>query len=191
VNATPLAPIPQPPTGVTATPGNAQVSLSWTASSGATSYNVKRSTTNGGPYTTVGSTGGTSFTNTGLTNGTAYFYVVTAANASGESGNSAQVTATPQAVAPAPPTGVTASANKPGRLSVRWVQSVTAGVTQNAIFRRTSTGSYPASPIATIPANTQYQNDGLSKGTTYCYVVTAISSSGSSAPSNESCGSPK
>jgi cellulose 1,4-beta-cellobiosidase len=191
VNATPQAPVPQPPTGVTATPGNAQVSLGWTASSGATSYNVKRSTVTGGPYTTVGTTGGTSFTNTGLTNGTTYFYVVTAVNASGESSNSSQVNATPQAVVPAPPTGVIASANKPGRLSVRWTQSTTPGVAQNGIFRRTSTGTYPASPTATIPANTQYQNDGLTKGTTYCYVVTAISSAGASAPSNESCGSPK
>ncbi|MCA1607668.1 MAG: hypothetical protein LC775_19875, partial [Acidobacteria bacterium] len=41
---------PAAPTGLTATAGNAQVALSWTASSGATSYNVKRSTTSGGPY---------------------------------------------------------------------------------------------------------------------------------------------
>ncbi|RPH71651.1 MAG: DUF1929 domain-containing protein, partial [Myxococcaceae bacterium] len=54
-SATPQAATPQPPTGLTATPGNTQVSLSWTASSGATSYNVKRSTVSGGPYTTVGS----------------------------------------------------------------------------------------------------------------------------------------
>ena len=37
------------------TAGNAQVSLSWSASSGAASYNVKRATVSGGPYTTVGS----------------------------------------------------------------------------------------------------------------------------------------
>ena len=33
------------PTGLTPTPGNNQVSLSWTAPSGATGYNVKRATT--------------------------------------------------------------------------------------------------------------------------------------------------
>ena len=43
---------PPPPTGLTPTAGNAQVALTWNASSGATSYNVKRSTTSGGPYTT-------------------------------------------------------------------------------------------------------------------------------------------
>ncbi len=87
--------IPNPPTGLTATAGNGQVSLSWTGSTGATSYNVKRSTTSGGPYTTVGSSSSTSFTNTGLTNGTTYFYVVTSVNTAGESGNSNQASATP------------------------------------------------------------------------------------------------
>src|SRR5262245_27623289 len=46
---------PLAPAGLSATPGNGQVTLSWNASSGATSYNVKRATTNGGPYTTIAS----------------------------------------------------------------------------------------------------------------------------------------
>src|SRR5207248_1488504 len=41
------------PAGLTATPGNAQVSLAWPASVGATSYDVKRATVSGGPYTAV------------------------------------------------------------------------------------------------------------------------------------------
>ena len=88
---------PPAPTNLTATPGNAQVSLSWTASTGATGYNVKRGTATGGPYTTVSplNLSATTFTDTGLTNGTAYFYVVTATNSAGESSNSNQATATP------------------------------------------------------------------------------------------------
>jgi fibronectin type 3 domain-containing protein len=190
-SATPQAPTPQPPLGLTATPGNAQVALSWSASSGATSYNVKRATVSGGPYTTVASTGATSFTDTGLTNGTTYYYVVSAVNASGESGNSSQASATPQSVAPAPPTKLIASPNKPGRLSLHWTQSTTPGVAQNAIYRRTSTGSYPATPTATIGANTGYQDNGLTSRTTYCYVVTAIGGGLESAKSNESCAAPK
>ena len=95
--------VPPAPTNLAATAGNAQVALTWTAASGATSYNVKRSTTNGGPYANV-QTGvtGTSFTNTGLTNGTPYYYVVTALNASGESPVSLQASGTPTA-----PTGDT------------------------------------------------------------------------------------
>lgn len=92
--------VPSAPTGLAATAGNAQVSLSWAASSGATSYGVQRSTTSGGPYTQVAAPAVTNWTDTGVTNGTAYFYVVSALNAVGTSANSAQVSATP--VAPNP-----------------------------------------------------------------------------------------
>ncbi|MFN2513923.1 MAG: fibronectin type III domain-containing protein [Pyrinomonadaceae bacterium] len=97
-SATPTAPPTPPaaPTGLTATAGNAQVALSWTASSGATSYNVKRSTTSGGPYTTIApGVTTTSYTDASVTNGTTYYYVVTAVNSTGESANSNQASATP------------------------------------------------------------------------------------------------
>ena len=86
--------IPNVPTGLSVTPGGTQVVLSWSPSNGATNYNVKSSTVNGGPYTTIGSTAATSFTNTGLANGTTYYYVVSAVNSYGESTNSAQISAT-------------------------------------------------------------------------------------------------
>jgi parallel beta-helix repeat protein len=92
--------VPAAPTGLMATAGNAQVSLSWTAPAGATSYNVQRSTVSGGPYAQVAAPTVTSWTDTGVTNGTAYFYVVSAVNAAGASANSAQVSATP--IAPNP-----------------------------------------------------------------------------------------
>lgn len=91
--------VPTAPTGLGAVPGDGQVQLTWNAVSGATGYNVKRSTTNGGPYSNVNTTPvtATTFTNTGLTNGATYYYVITAVNASGESPVSTQVSATPQA----------------------------------------------------------------------------------------------
>lgn len=96
--------VPGAPSGLTATPGNGQVSLSWTAASGATEYNVYRGTASGGPYTNIQSNlVATSFTNTGLTNGTTYYYVVTGTNGVGEGANSNQASATPVA----PPTVVT------------------------------------------------------------------------------------
>jgi hypothetical protein len=102
VNATPTAPVAPPaaPAGLTATPGNAQIILSWTASAGATSYHLKRGTTSGGPYTQVATPVATTFTDTGLTNGATYYYVVSALNTAGESANSAQASATPAAAAP-------------------------------------------------------------------------------------------
>ena len=92
------ASVPPAPTGLTATAGNAQVQLGWAASSGATGYNVKRSTTSGGPYSNIATNvAGTSFTDTTVVNGTTYFYVVTAVNAGRKSPVSNQASATPQA----------------------------------------------------------------------------------------------
>ncbi|MBM3580457.1 MAG: hypothetical protein FJX37_00635 [Alphaproteobacteria bacterium] len=96
------APPPAAPTNVVATPGNAQVILTWNVSANATSYNVKRSTVSGGSYTTIASPTSANYTNTGLTNGTTYYYVVSAVNAGGESANSSQVYATPSAGVPSP-----------------------------------------------------------------------------------------
>jgi subtilisin-like proprotein convertase family protein len=88
---------PPAPTGVTATAASqTQINVSWTASAGATSYNILRSTTSGGPYSLVGTSATTSFSNSSLTCNTAYFYVVQAVGAC-TSGNSAQATATTSA----------------------------------------------------------------------------------------------
>ena len=94
-----LATPPAAPTGLTATQGNAQVALSWTASSGAASYNIYRGTTAGGESGTPLATGvtATSYTNTGLTNGTTYYYKVAAVNAGGTSALSNEASATPAA----------------------------------------------------------------------------------------------
>lgn len=90
-------PVPVAPTDLTATPGDAQASLSWTAVAEATGYNVKRATTTGGPYETVAdSVYEATYVDTGLTNGITYYYVVSATTASGESGNSNEVSVTPQ-----------------------------------------------------------------------------------------------
>ena len=79
---------PTRPTVVTNTTGV----ISWDPSAGATGYNVKRSTVSGGPYTTLaGNIGNTSYIDTTAVPGTTYYYVVSAVNASGESGNSQEV----------------------------------------------------------------------------------------------------
>ena len=89
---------PPPPTALTATPGSNLVNLSWTASSGATGYNVYRGTSSSNEAPTpINSSpvSGTTYADSGLTNGTTYYYVVTALNATGESGNSNEANATP------------------------------------------------------------------------------------------------
>jgi len=92
-----LGSAPSAPTGVTATAGNGQVSISWSSVSGATSYNIYWSTSSGVTKTTgTKITGVTSpYTHTGLTNGTTYYYVGTQVNSYGESSESNQVSGTP------------------------------------------------------------------------------------------------
>jgi TatA/E family protein of Tat protein translocase len=82
------------PGGLTAKPGQGQVSISWTPSAGASSYNVKRSGTSGGPYALIASTAATSYSDGGLASGT-YYYVVTSLGSNGESANSIEVSGTP------------------------------------------------------------------------------------------------
>ncbi len=113
----PQTTVPAQPSNLQATAGNASVSLTWTASSGATSYHVKRGTSSGGPYTQVAVPTAASYTDTSLTNGTIYFYVISAVNSAGESQDSAQASATPTAGAtiPAAPAGLSAT---PGNTQV-------------------------------------------------------------------------
>lgn len=189
VSATPAA-APQPPaapTGLSATAGNAEVMLSWTASSGATSYNVKRSTTSGSGYQTVSSPTTNSFTNTGLANGTTYYYVVTAVNSVGESSPSSQASATPAAApqAPAAPTGLTATGGN-AQVSLTWTGS--SGATSYHVKRSTTSGSGYTQIAAPTAAN--YTDMNVANGTAYFYVVSALNAAGESANSAQATATP-
>jgi len=85
---------PAAPTGLTAAAANAKVNLTWTASSSATGYYVKRSTTSGAEAQ-IATLSKTTYTDTAVTNGTTYYYVVSAYNSYGQSANSAEVNASP------------------------------------------------------------------------------------------------
>jgi fibronectin type 3 domain-containing protein len=183
-NATPTAPItiPAVPTGLVATKENAQVVLTWTASSGSTSYQVKRATVSGGPYTQIAAPTSTNFTDTGLANGTKYFYVVSAVNSAGESANSAEANATPAApvTIPATPNGLSATAGK-AQVSLSW--NASAGATSYHLKRATASGG-PYTQIA-APTSASFTDTGLTNGTKYFYVVSALNSAGESANSAE------
>jgi fibronectin type 3 domain-containing protein len=89
--------VPSAPTGVTATPGNAKVTLSWNATAGASNYKVRRSTTSGSGYVDVATVSGTSHIDMPVTNGVTYYYVIAGVNSNGSVGlNSGQVSAMPQ-----------------------------------------------------------------------------------------------
>jgi fibronectin type 3 domain-containing protein len=94
VAETPQSP-PAAPSGLAATPAKGKgVQLSWTTSTGATSYNVYRSTTGTGSYALIASTTSTSYKDTATTRGGTYYYQVTAVDSAGESQPSNTATAT-------------------------------------------------------------------------------------------------
>ena len=85
---------PAAPAGLSATLSNLQVALQWPVVEAAASYNVKRSTTNNGPYTLVASgLVTTNYLDSAVAAGTTYYYVVSAVNVNGEGANSAQASA--------------------------------------------------------------------------------------------------
>lgn len=167
----PPPPPPAPPTGPTASAGYGQVLLSWTASAGATNYNIKRSTSSGGE-STIGSATGTSYTDTNLLDGTTYYYVFSALNTGGEGLNSAEVSATPL-FSPAPTNLIVVTTNF-GLVSLAWAPS--AGATSYNLKRAPSHNG----PYATITstASTSYSDNNVVNGTTYYYVVSAVNAGG-------------
>jgi|GEM_PF-7105342 len=189
VSALPVAAVtvPAAPTGLSATPGNTQVSLSWSASSGATSYHVRRGSASSGPYTQVAAPTSASYTDTSLSNGTTYYYVVTALNTAGESANSSQVSALPVAAVtiPAPPIGLSATAGN-AQVSLSW--STSNGATSYHVKRATAS-SGPYTQLA-VPTSTSYTDTSSANATTYYYVVTALNSAGESANSTQVSATP-
>jgi Glycoside hydrolase family 44/Fibronectin type III domain len=176
---------PAAPTGLTATAGVQQVSLAWTASSGATSYNVKRGTVGGGPYTQLATATTPGYLDSAVTGGTKYYYVVTAVNAGGESGNSNEASTTPTVAPPVAPTGLTAIA---GDKQVALTWNASTGATSYNVKRSTTHGG----PYATVnsPTGTSYTDMGLTDGTKYYYVVSAVNAGGESANSSEVSATP-
>ena len=158
------------PTNLTATAGNQQVALSWNAVPGATTYNVKRSTTNGGPYVTIASPTTAGYTNTSLVNGTTYYYVVSQVNPVAESTNSTQVSATPVCAPPAAPAGLTATADD-SLVSLRWNPST--GATSYNVKRSLINGG-PYTLLSGGLTNTNCTDSVVTNGTTYYYVVSAV-----------------
>ncbi len=108
---------PSTPTGVAASAGNGQATISWSAASGATSYNLYMATESGVTKSNYSSKAGgmthtsvtSPYTHASLTNGTTYYFVVTAVNAAGESAESSEVLATPSATANQAPTATLSS----------------------------------------------------------------------------------
>ena len=168
------------PPALLVTPGNAQVALSWTNPTGATTYNVKRATVSGGPYTVIGANlTSTNFTDNNVVNAATYYYVASSVNYVGESVNSAE-SAVVSVGPPAPPTGVSAA-------TVSSQAILTWGTSAGALgynVKRSLTSGGPYSTL-TSQGGTGYTDAGLVTGTRYWYVITATNAFGESLNSSE------
>jgi fibronectin type 3 domain-containing protein/regulation of enolase protein 1 (concanavalin A-like superfamily) len=153
---------------VTVTVGDSQNALSWSAVTNATTYTVLRSTSSGGPYAVLtGGLTGTSYTDTGLTNGITYYYVVIAQNSLAQSSGSTPTSGVP--VTPAP-TGLFVSGwNTETYLS--W--TAVSGASSYNVKRATTSGG-PYTTVATGVTTTSCLDTGLTNGTPYYYVISAI-----------------
>jgi hypothetical protein len=200
------SPVPAPPAkpaGISLTPADGQVAVSWTNDTEATSYNIYYSTS--ATFTTTsdstkiaGATNGQAVT--GLTNGTPYYFAVTAVNLGGESPISTIKTSTPAAAVqiPSNPTGVNATSTTAGQAKVIWAPvgnatsyniyyyhpptpgSVTG---QGTLVKTSGTSLVNVTPTVVSPTQNSFTiTTGLTSGLEYWFVVTAVNTAGESNP---------
>ena len=164
---------PGAPTGVTATAGDAQADVSWTApaSDGGSAILYYTVTSSPGSISATSST--TTATVTGLTNGTSYTFTVTATNAIGTGPASSPSNAVIPFTVPGAPTGVTATEGN-ALADVSWTAPSFDGFSSILYYTVTSSpGAVSATSSATAVTVT-----GLSNGTEYTFTVTATNAAG-------------
>ena len=180
--AAPDVDAPAAPAGVTASAGDAQVTLAWTAGTEAdlAGYRVFRSAVAGGERTAVSGLVRTAgHVDTTVANGTTYHYVVQAEDLAGNlSATSQEVSATPaDTTAPAVPAGLTAT---PGTNSVtlRWDANTEADFRRYRVYRATGSTTVPldeAHLLGDVYKNAArlFLDGDLEAGTAYSYVLVA------------------
>ena len=162
---------PAPPTGVSASDGTYtdKIQASWTTSSGATSYQVYRNTSDSSSGATqIGAPATTSYDDTTATPGTTYYYFVKACNTGGCSNFSASDSGYRAMSAPV---GVTASdGTYTDKIQASWTAS--SGADSYQVYRNASDSSSGATQIG-APATTSYDDNTATPGATYYYFVKA------------------
>jgi hypothetical protein len=173
------------PTGVAVIPGTLQVDVSWKAVTGATGYNVKRSTVPGAGYATVGSSLTSPLTVTLLNSTQTHYFVVTAYSGQStcESPNSSPVSAL--SCVATPPTALVAKPDTAGNVVLTWTAA--AGADSYSVSRSSTSGSGYAILASGLTKATYTDKPGVPAGgtTTFYYVVRAKTGTCLSAYSNE------
>ena len=157
------------PTLTAASSGYNSTKLTWTAVTGASGYEVWRSSTANGTYNKLGTTSSTSYNNTALTFNTPYYYKVnaycTASTATTYGSRSAYAVATPVPAAP------TASASVTSYNSIKVSWSAVPGASGYELRRATTQNGTYSSVKST--SSLSYTNTSLGTGTTYYFKVRA------------------
>lgn len=175
---------PQMPTALSASPGAARISLSWTAAPGAKSYHVKRRAGTGGKFAVIASPAETSHVDVAVAAG-AYEYVVSAVNADGESADSAPVRAE-AVVAPAAPADLAVQSGN-GKVTLTW--SAAAGAVEYRIERSPAKEAL-YEMIGRVKGATSYVDLSVANGSAYDYVIVAANAGGQSPISVMARGTP-
>jgi uncharacterized repeat protein (TIGR02543 family) len=181
VNQAGSASAPSAITNLSATAGNSQVTLSWSAPSNGgaaiSRYEFRQRTGTGawGAWTSTGSTT-TSRIVTSLTNGTSYGFQVRAVNSAGNGGDSNTATATPAAPAtvPSAPQSFVATPGN-GQVILTWSAPSSNGGSSITRYEVSSNGG---SSWVTASSNTSHTFTSLSNGTSYSFRVRAVNAAG-------------
>ncbi|MBC8258648.1 MAG: hypothetical protein H8E38_06520 [SAR324 cluster bacterium] len=170
------------PTGLTATGGNQQVVLDWTAVSGASSYTVYWDNASGITTSDSGITSITTdnYTHTGRDNSTTYYYKVAAINSAGTGTLSSEVSAATFALLSAPD-NVSASGAS-GTVTLDW--NAVSGASSYTVYWDNVSGISSSDTAITSISTDNYTHSSLSDGT-YYYKVAAVNDNGTGALSAE------
>ncbi|MBU1735426.1 MAG: fibronectin type III domain-containing protein, partial [Verrucomicrobia bacterium] len=171
VSTIPAVTLPLAPTNIGTKPGNTQLSLTWTAVTGATGYKVYRRT-DGSAWSSapIASPTGTLFTDTGLINGTKYYYSVAAVNAGGAGAWSAEASGTPTADGTPTPVNIAVT---PGNQQATVTWNPVTGATSYYVTVATSPGGQATSSSSNT-TSPFFTVTGLSNGQTYYFRVQAV-----------------
>jgi uncharacterized protein (TIGR02145 family) len=177
-NSVTPASVPGAPTIGTATKGNAQAIVTFTAPSNTGGLPITGYTVTSTPGNITGTGPASPITVTGLTNGTAYTFTVVATNANGPSIPSAASNSVIPSTVPGAPT-IGAATEGDAQASVTFTAPVSTGGSAITGYTVTSnpgnvTGTGSTSPITVT---------GLTNGTLYTFTVVAMNANGSSIPS--------
>lgn len=184
--ATPVT-VPTAPLSVVATPGNASISLNWsapTSNGGATitDYEVEYSTNGGSTWFSFinGTSAATSASITSLTNGTSYTFRVSAVNSEGMGVASVWSTSVAPRTVPTAPTGLTLVAGA-GSISASWTAASSGGSTiTDFVVEYSTDGSSWTTFNDGLSTSTSTTITGLTNGTAYYVRVSAVNVAGES-----------